>query len=86
VEESSSRPSRQLTEVESADMPRGSPSIVPIALFSASTNQVSDFVESSSREPMEEAESGLDGKRNSRIRDVLLDPPPVEPVEPPPVN
>jgi hypothetical protein len=79
TEESSSRPRRQLTEAESVEIPRGMPSKEPeMALLRASTNQVSDLEESSRREPSEEEDSGLAGKRKRRIREVREDPPPEE--------
>jgi hypothetical protein len=79
TEESSSRPRRQLTEAESVEIPLGIPSREPeMALLRASTNQFSDFEESSSREPSEDEDSGLAGKRKRRIREVREDPPPEE--------
>jgi hypothetical protein len=79
TDESSSRPRRQFTEAESVEIPLGMPSREPeMALLRASTNQFSDLEESSRREPREEEDSGLAGKRKSRIREVREDPPPEE--------
>jgi hypothetical protein len=70
-----------LTDAESVEIPRGMPSKEPeMALLRASTNQVSDLEVSSRREPREEEDSGLAGKRKSRIREVREDPPPEEEV------